>query len=114
MPTPDKVTTNEANFAKGWDLSEPIEEFFHRLEDTYLKSIVMHPPFTMEKMLYKSKMAVTHTSIDPTTILEWNNFLTANQTWPELKLHSTEAHDLRVHTGTAERIYRVSWHLQCY
>ena len=48
VPTPYEVTANEANFARGWDPSKSIEEFSHQLEDTYLKSIVMQPSFTME------------------------------------------------------------------
>ena len=99
VPTPDEVTTNETNFARGWDPNEPIENFLHRLEDAYLKSVIMQPPFTMEQMIYKAKTAVMRTGLYPTAMLEWNNFLPANQTWPELKLHFTEAYDLRIRTG---------------
>ena len=53
----------------------------------------------MEKLIYRTKTAVTQTNLNSTAMLEWNNFLPTNQTWPELKLHFTEAYDLRIRTG---------------
>ena len=94
MPTPDEVTVNKASFAKRWDPNEPVKNFFHQLEDAYLKSIVMNPPFTMEQVIYKAKTTVMQTNLYPTAMLKWNNFLPTNQIWPELWLHFTDAYDL--------------------
>ena len=53
----------------------------------------------MEQMIYKAKTAVMRTGLYPMAMLEWNNFLAANQTWPEFKLHFTEVYDMRIRTG---------------
>ena len=98
VPTPYEVTANKASFAKRWDPNKPIKNFFHRLEDAYLKSIVIQPSFTMQQLIYKAKTAVMRTNLYPTTMLTWNNFFPTNQTWPKLKLHFTEAYDIRVRT----------------
>ena len=100
MPTPDEKTSNERRFLAGWQPGEPTEELFDRLEDCYVKSIVMKPPFTMEQMLDKAKYAVQRTGLYATAMLEWDAILDNNATWPEFKLHFTEAYDSRIHTGT--------------
>ena len=61
-------------------------------------------------MIYKAKTAVMHTGIYPTAMLEWNNFLPDNQTWPELKLHFTKVYDLRVRMGAAETTGSTAYH----
>ena len=99
VPTPDEVTVNEASIDKGWDANEPIENFLHQLEDAYLKSIVVQPPFTIQPMIYKAKLAVMRTKHYPTTMPKWNIFLPANQTWPKFKLHFTKVYDLRMCMG---------------
>ena len=58
VPTPDEKTRNEACFLARWVSGKPIEELFDRLEDCYIKSIVMQPPLTREQMLDKAKSAI--------------------------------------------------------
>ena len=100
VPTPDEKTNNERRFSAGWQPGEPIEELIDRLEDCYVKSIVMKPPFTMEQMLDKAKSAVQRTGLYATAMLEWDAILEANATWPEFKIHFAEAYDSRIRTGT--------------
>ena len=49
----------------------------------------------MDKVL----IAVQHTGLYATVILEWNAVDVMNQTWPDFKMHFTEAYDLRIHSG---------------
>ena len=100
VPTPDEKTRNEARFSAGWASGEPIEELFDRLEDCYIKSIVMQPPFTREQLLDKAKSAIQRTGLYSTAMLEWDNFQPDQLTWPIFKVHFAEAYDSRIRTGT--------------
>jgi len=92
------MTNNERRFSAGWQAGEPLEKLFDRLEDCYVKSIVMKPPFTMEQMLDKAKLAVQRTGLYTTVMLEWDAILEVNATWLEFKLNFAEAYDSRIRT----------------
>ena len=53
----------------------------------------------MEQMVDKAITAVMETGLYQTAILEWNNFDEANRTWPQLRVHFTEAYDLLQRSG---------------
>ena len=53
----------------------------------------------MEQVIDKAITAITETGLYHTALLEWNGFDPANQTWPELKSHFTEAYDLLQRSG---------------
>ena len=53
----------------------------------------------MEQVLDKAITTITETGLYHTALLEWNGFDPADQTWPELKTHFTEAYDLLQQSG---------------
>ena len=98
-PTPDEKTRNEQQFAAPWLPNEPIETLVDRLEDCYVKSIVMKPPFTLNQLIDKAKSAVQRTGLYSTAMLEWNGFTPDQHTWAIFKTHFIEAYDNRIRTG---------------
>ena len=50
-------------------------------------------------MVEKELIAIQITSLYSTAILEWNEIDEVNQTWPEFKVHFTEAYDLCIRSG---------------
>ena len=89
-------TTNEENWAAAYNPNEPIEDLYDRLEECFVVAIVAKPSCTMDQMVDKALIAVQRTGLYATAILEWNAVDIMNQTWPEFKMHFTEAYDLRI------------------
>jgi len=105
-PTPGEKRANDTRFNQGWDAgTETIEELFDRLEDCYTIAIVAKPPYTLEQMIDKGVIAIQETGLYQTALLEWNGFAEANQTWPELKSHFTEAYEIQLTTGAGQAGY---------
>ena len=75
----------ERRWSESWNLNEPIENIFDRLEDCYVQSITQPPAYTAEQMVDKALTAIQLTGLFPTAILEWNGFDVNHQTWPEFK-----------------------------
>ena len=92
-------TMNEANWAAAYNPNEPIEDLYDRLEECFVVALVAKPAYTMDQMVDKALIAVQCTSLYATAILEWNTVDVMKQTWPEFKMHFTEAYDLRIHSG---------------
>ena len=92
-------TMNEANWAAAYNPNEPIEDLYDRLEECFVVALVAKPAYTMDQMVDKALIAVQRTGLYSTSILEWNAVDVMNQTWPEFKMHFTEAYDLRIHSG---------------
>ena len=100
VPTPNEKTLNKQLFAQGWASAiEPIESLIDRLENCYVQSIFMQPPYTMLQVINKAKSAVQRSGLYSTAMLKWNAANTVNQTWPEFKQHFVEAYDNRMRTG---------------
>ena len=95
----DEKMRNKNAFAAPWLPNEPIETLFDCLEDCYVKSIIMKPPFTVDQMIDKAKSAVQRTGLYSTAMFEWNNFDEEQNTWAIFKVHFIEAYDNRIHTG---------------
>ena len=53
----------------------------------------------MEQMVDKAITAIIETGLYQTAILEWNGFAEADKTWPQLRVHFTEAYDLLQRSG---------------
>jgi hypothetical protein len=83
--------------------TETIKEIFNCLKECYVIALRAKPAYTVEQLIDKAVTSVQLTGLYPTALLEWNGFAEENKTWPELKLHFTEAYDLLLITrgGTA-------------
>ena len=90
---------NKANWAAAHNPNEPIEDLYDRLEECFVVALVAKPAYTMDQMVDKALIAVQRTGLYATAILEWKAVDVMNQTWPEFKIHFTEAYDLRIHSG---------------
>ena len=53
----------------------------------------------MEQMVDKAITAIIETGLYQTAIREWNSFDEGNKTWPQLRVHFTEAYDLLQRSG---------------
>ena len=92
-------TMNEANWVAAYNPNEPIKDFCDRLKECFVVALVAKPAYTMDKMVDKALITVQRTGLYATAILEWNVVDFMNQTFPEFKMHFTEAYDLRIHSG---------------
>jgi len=98
--TPAEKETNQSTFNMAWNHAiDTIEIFLSRLEDCYIYALRAKPAITMEQLIDKAVTGVQLTGLYPTVLLEWNGFDDANQTWPELKSHFTEAYNLLISSG---------------
>ena len=86
--TPLKRSAMETCWSEQWNLNEPIENFFDRLEDCHLQSITQPPACTSEKMVDKALGVIQTIGLFPTAILEWNGFMDCQLTvsTPRLKI----------------------------
>ena len=74
--TPAEKTKMEADWSAAWNLSEPIEILFDRVEDCYLLSVATKPVYTQDHMTDKALTAIQRTEPYPTAILECQAFAT--------------------------------------
>ena len=98
-PTPNEKNYNKTSWAAPYNPSNPIEDIFDRLEECFVLALVSKPVYTTEKMVVKALIAIQLTSLYSTAILEWNAIDEVNQTWPEFKVHFTEAYGLLIRSG---------------
>ena len=54
----------------------------------------------MDQLIDKAVTWVQLTGLYLTALLAWNGFDVANQTWPQLQSHFTEAYDLLISSGS--------------
>ena len=68
--TPLEKSAMERRWSESWNPNEPIENFFDRLEDFYVQSIIQPPAYTAEQTVDKALTAIQTTGLFPTAILE--------------------------------------------
>ena len=105
--TPNDKAANEQALNQPWNPNKPIESLFDRLEECYVYSIMAKPPYTMEELIDKAILAIQHTGLYKTALLEWAGFDEENKTWQQLKLHFEEAYMKFV--WHQDRAQLVSW-----
>ena len=94
--TPTEKTKMEAEWSAAWNLLEPIELLFDRLDDCYVLSVATKPSYTQEQMIDKVLTAIQRTGLYPTAILEYQAFATKNKNWVEFKTHFAEVYMVRL------------------
>jgi len=98
--SPGKKETNDNRFKTPWNhANKTIKDYFNCLKECYVAALWTKLAYTIEQLMDKVITSVQLTGLYPMALLEWNGFKEDNKTWPELKLHFTEAYDLLITIG---------------
>ena len=98
-PTPAERQALQAKFTAPWDAATPIEDYFDRLEDCYIASVVARPAFTMEQVTTEALGGIQRTGLFLQDVIAWNAKPAMERTWDSLKEHFTKAFIAREVSG---------------
>lgn len=88
-----QLAHNDQEFKQAYDTNEPIENLFEQIEDTSDLADEAGIPYSAAQIIANTITILTKTGCYSEAIRIWKRKPDANKTWPNLKMHFSEAEE---------------------
>ena len=91
--TPGQLDANDKEFKKDYDTNDPIENLYEQIENTTDTADEADVPYSQQQILNNALNILTRTGMFLDSVRTWKRRPIIEHTWPNFKIHFTDAAD---------------------